>query len=273
MDRGRPHVVVALELDEMARCGDFVEQLNLRYGDVDVVSPMRGLPLVGTQATHYFAHDVLTLRLYNNLARPWTRVIKRGFDLVAASALLLAAAPFFAVIAWRIRREGDGPIFYGHARIGQGGQPFVCYKFRSMVANADEMLARILESDPKARAEWEADHKLHNDPRITKIGRWLRKTSLDELPQLWNVLRGEMSLVGPRPIVKDELARYGKHLVYYTESKPGMTGLWQISGRSNLDYRRRVALDCWYTKNWTIWYDIIILLKTAKVVLRRQGAC
>ena len=261
-------------MDEMARCGDFVEQLSLRYGDVDIVSPMRGLPLVGAQATHYFGHDVLTLRLYNNLARPWPRLIKRAFDLVVISALLVVSAPLFAFIAWRIRSDGDGgPVFYGHTRIGQGGESFKCYKFRSMVPNADALLAHILETDPVARAEWESDHKLQDDPRITPIGHWLRKTSLDELPQLWNVLRGEMSLVGPRPVVTEELARYGKHLVYYTEGKPGMTGLWQISGRSNLDYRRRVYLDCWYVKNWTIWYDIVILLKTMKVVLMRQGAC
>ena len=271
---GRPHVVVALEMDETARCGDFIEQLSLHYGDVDIVSPVRGLPLAGAQVTHFFSHDVLALRLRNNLARPWPKLFKRGLDVVGGALCLLAFSPVFALIAWRVRRAGgNGPVFYGHTRIGQGGRPFKCYKFRSMVANADQILAELLEKDERARAEWEADHKLKDDPRITRIGHWLRRTSLDELPQLWNVLKGDMSLIGPRPIVREELARYGKHQVYYLESKPGMTGLWQISGRSNLDYRRRVHLDCWYVKNWTIWYDVIILLKTAKVVLLRQGAC
>jgi undecaprenyl-phosphate galactose phosphotransferase len=268
---GRPHVVVALEMDEMARCGSFVEWLNLHYGDVDLVSPMRGLPLARTQVTHFFSHDVLALRLYNNLGRPWPRRLKRGFDLLVGGFLLALASPLLAFISWRISQNG-GAVFYRHPRIGRGGRPFECLKFRTMVPDAKRVLAEHLAAHPEARAQWERDHKLRDDPRITQIGRWLRRTSLDELPQLINVMRGEMSLVGPRPVVQEEIGRYGQNLVYYMESTPGVTGLWQVSGRNELDYRRRVHLDAWYVKNWSLWYDLVILIKTPRAVLRGHGA-
>jgi undecaprenyl-phosphate galactose phosphotransferase len=268
---GRPHVVVALEMGELGQCCAYVERLSLHFGDVDIVSPMRGLPLAGTRVTHFFSHDVLSLRLYNNLARPWPRLLKRAFDLAVASALLAFVAPLFALIAWRVALTGR-PIFYRHQRIGKGGRPFDCLKFRTMVPDAGRVLAEHLAARPEALAEWQRHHKLKDDPRITPIGAWLRRTSLDELPQLINVLRGEMSLVGPRPVVEDELARYGESVVYYMESTPGLTGLWQVSGRNDLDYRRRVHLDCWYVRNWSIWYDLVILIKTPRAVLRGHGA-
>jgi undecaprenyl-phosphate galactose phosphotransferase len=268
---GRPHVVVALEMGEMADHAAYVERLNLHYGDVDIVSPMRGLPLAGTQLTHFFSHDVLALRLYNNLSRPWPRRLKRGFDLVVGSLLLVLLSPLLAVITWRILRTGR-PAFYHHSRIGKGGRPFQCVKFRTMVPDAERVLREHLAAHPEAEAEWDRDHKLKDDPRITPIGAWLRRTSLDELPQLINVMRGEMSLVGPRPVVDDELARYGDNLIYYIETTPGLTGLWQISGRNDIDYRRRIHLDCWYVRNWSLWYDLVILLKTPRVVLRGNGA-
>jgi undecaprenyl-phosphate galactose phosphotransferase len=268
---GRPHVVVALEMDELAHCGGYVERLNLHYGDVDIVSPMRGLPLAGTHVTHFFSHDVLSLRLYNNLARPWPRRLKRAFDLVVGSLLFLFVAPLFGLISLQVARTGR-PVFYRHERIGKGGRRFDCLKFRTMVPDADRVLAEYLAAHPEAAAAWQRDHKLKHDPRITRFGAWLRRTSLDELPQLINVMRGEMSLVGPRPVVAEELARYGDNIVYYVESTPGLTGLWQVSGRNDLDYRRRVHLDCWYVKNWSLWCDLVILIKTPRAVLRGLGA-
>ncbi|HBQ2175900.1 TPA: sugar transferase, partial [Klebsiella pneumoniae] len=157
-------------------------------------------------------------------------------------------------------------------RVGKNGHKFKCLKFRSMVINSQEVLSKLLENDPVARVEWDTTFKLKNDPRVTPIGRFLRRTSLDELPQLFNVLRGEMSLVGPRPIITDELARYNDEVAYYLLSKPGMTGLWQVSGRSDVDYDTRVYLDAWYVKNWSMWNDIAILFKTVGVVLKRDGA-
>jgi undecaprenyl-phosphate galactose phosphotransferase len=263
---GRPHVVVALELDEMAGKEALVENLSFYHGDIDVVSPLRGLPTNGTRVSHFFSRDLLALRIHNNLARPWPRLLKRAFDLAAAAALLAFTAPLLLLVALRIRLADGGAVVFAHTRVGRHGRPFRCYKFRTMVPNSAAVLAELLARDPAARAEWAKDRKLRRDPRVTRLGRFLRRTSLDELPQLVNVLKGEMSLVGPRPVVPDELELYGEAKVYYLQVRPGLTGLWQVSGRSELDYARRVALDAWYARNWTLWYDVLILCRTLLVV-------
>lgn len=268
---GHPHVIVALDLDEMAGRESFIEKLSLHHGDIDIVSPLRGLPINRTRVTHFFSSDILSLRIYNNLARPLPQILKRGFDLAAASLLLIAFSPLMAFIAWRIAQSG-GPVLFSHERVGRHGQLFKCHKFRTMVPNANDVLAKLLAESPEARAEWERDFKLRDDPRITTIGHWLRRTSFDELPQLFNVLAGEMSLVGPRPVVRDELIRYGDSQVYYLQARPGLTGIWQASGRNDVDYQRRVTLDTWYVRNWNIWYDIVILAKTFLAVVVKKGA-
>ncbi|MEO0972370.1 MAG: sugar transferase, partial [Pseudomonadota bacterium] len=169
-------------------------------------------------------------------------------------------------------RLSGGPILFRQRRIGRRGEMFSCWKFRTMVPDAQQALQRVLDADPAARAEWQRDQKLRDDPRVTRIGNFLRRTSLDELPQLLNVLRGEMSLVGPRPVVKDELVRYGSRARYYLSVKPGLTGLWQISGRNDTSYSRRVALDVFYVKNCSLQFDIWILWRTVGVVLCGFGA-
>jgi undecaprenyl-phosphate galactose phosphotransferase len=211
------------------------------------------------------------LRIHNKLARPWPQLIKRGFDFVVASALLLFVAPLLAVVALKIKLFDGGAVVFTHIRIGRHGRLFKCYKFRTMIPNSAEVLAELLASDPEARAEWEKDRKLKNDPRITPIGRFLRRTSLDELPQLMNIVKGEMSLVGPRPVVPDELDLYGEARVYYLQVRPGLTGLWQISGRNDVDYERRVSLDTWYVRNWTLWSDVLILFRTLLIVPSRSS--
>lgn len=199
--------------------------------------------------------------------------LKRMLDVLGAGALLVLLAPVFLVLAALVRRDG-GPAFYAHTRVGQGGRGFGCLKFRSMVIDSQARLDALLASDPAARAEWDATRKLKNDPRITAVGRFLRKTSLDELPQLINVLRGEMSLVGPRPVVAAELAEYyGSAAAHYMSVRPGITGLWQVSGRSNTSYAQRVALDVAYASQPSLWTDIKILARTPMVVLARRGAC
>jgi undecaprenyl-phosphate galactose phosphotransferase len=268
---GRPHVTVALEMEEMARSGNLVDKLNFYYGDVDVVSPLRGVPLSNTRMTYFFGHDILALRLHNNLSRPWPQLLKRAFDLVVGFGLLVAVAPLMAVIACRLAFD-DGPVIYGHLRVGCCGRLFLCRKFRTMVPDAERVLHELLQQNPEARAEWARDHKLKHDPRITRFGAWLRRTSLDELPQIWNVVRGDMSLVGPRPITRAELARYGSDALYYTATRPGLTGLWQVSGRNDTDYDERVHLDGWYVRNWSLWYDLVILAQTGLVVVRPRGA-
>jgi undecaprenyl-phosphate galactose phosphotransferase len=229
-----------------------------------------GLPLADVQAENFFSHDVVLLRSRNNLASPVSRALKYAFDCVLAGCLLLFMLPLFGVLALLIRADG-GPVLFRHTRIGARGKRFQCLKFRTMVTNSAEVLSEILR-DPAAAAEWRETQKLRDDPRITKIGRLLRKTSLDELPQLMNVLRGDMSLVGPRPIVADEVPRYGEDIVYYYETRPGVTGLWQVSGRSNTSYEHRVHLDTWYVRNWSLWCDMTIMLKTIPAVLLKRGA-
>ena len=196
---------------------------------------------------------------------------KRVLDVVGAIVLAIVFSPLILAIAILMRREGDS-IIYKHRRIGRQGRAFECLKFRTMVPNADQVLRELLERDPEIKAEWVRDHKLRCDPRVTRLGRFLRRTSLDELPQLWNVMRGEMSLVGPRPVVREELLRYGRNVRAYLSAKPGITGLWQVKGRNDTDYRRRVVLDTYYVRNQNLVLDLYILLKTTKVVLGGSGA-
>ncbi len=266
-----PHVVMALEQGGLDTYQGLIQQLSRATRELQLVPAIRGLPLYGLEANHFFAHEVLLLTVRNNLARRLPQLIKRMFDLTVASLVLLAGLPILLWIAVSVMRSGF-PIFYGHKRIGQGSRVFPCYKFRTMAKNADQLLAELLANDPAAREEWERDFKLKADPRITRIGHFLRRTSLDELPQLWNVLKGDMSLVGPRPVVQAELERYGNQVDYYLEAKPGITGLWQISGRNDVSYETRVYLDAWYVKNWSLFNDVVILLRTAKVLLGKNGA-
>jgi exopolysaccharide production protein ExoY len=196
---------------------------------------------------------------------------KRTVDIVGACVLGLIFAPLMLAIVFVTRREG-GPAIYKHRRVGENGRMFSCLKFRTMVPDADQVLRDLLERDPALKAEWVRDHKLRNDPRVTRLGRFLRRTSLDELPQLWNVLRGEMSLVGPRPVVREELLRYGRNIWAYLAVRPGITGLWQVKGRNDTDYRRRVALDTYYVLNQNLGLDLYILLKTTSVVVGGSGA-
>ncbi|HEY4134827.1 MAG TPA: sugar transferase [Alphaproteobacteria bacterium] len=203
--------------------------------------------------------------------RPASSRTKRVFDLIGASCCLVALAPVMLSLAFLVKRDG-GPAIFGHRRIGTDGKTFFCLKFRSMCVDAQERLEEHLASHPEARVEWERDFKLRDDPRVTALGSLLRRTSLDELPQLLNVIRGEMSLVGPRPIVADEIPRYGDYFNAYRDCRPGITGLWQISGRNDVNYRTRIRLDSFYATRWTFMKDVAILMRTVGVVLRRSGA-
>jgi Undecaprenyl-phosphate galactose phosphotransferase WbaP len=215
---------------------------------------------------------ILGLATSHKLKMPWNLGIKRFMDLCFVSLFGLILLPFFLVIALLVKISSPGPVLYGHHRIGMGGRHFMAYKFRSMVKDADVLLEKLLASDPEIRAEWEANHKLRRDPRITKIGKFLRRTSFDEFPQLINILKGEMSMVGPRPIVDDEIKRYGENYRHIFSVKPGLTGLWQVSGRSDTNYADRVAFDTYYLQSWSVWLDLWVLYKTIGVVLRGKGA-
>lgn len=264
--------VIALEANESELRDKLIRQLSQHHvRHVHVVPAMRGVPLFGLATTNFFSHEVLMIHIQNRLSNSGLRFVKRSFDIIVSMLLLIFLSPLFAYLVYKVTRDGGGA-FFGHERIGQAGEKFYCYKFRSMVVNAQAALDVLLANDAEAKVEWERDFKLKNDPRINQVGHFLRRTSLDELPQLWNVLKGEMSLVGPRPVVKVELEKYGDDLAYYLITKPGMTGLWQVSGRNNTDYETRVYLDCWYVKNWSIYTDIAILFKTISVVISRRGA-
>lgn len=200
----------------------------------------------------------------------YTTIGKRVFDIAFALLLLPVLLPVIFLLSCLVRRDG-GAGFFGHLRVGQGGTPFRCWKVRSMVVDAEARLQAHLDANPEAAAEWARDHKLTNDPRINRLGHFLRKTSLDELPQIWNVLKGEMSFVGPRPIVTAELDKYGSSAPAYLAQKPGITGLWQVSGRNDISYDERVALDVSYLDRCSFVTDLKIILKTAAAVLRTTG--
>lgn len=199
-------------------------------------------------------------------------LVKRGFDILAASAGLVLLSPLFVLLALLVKLSDGGSVFYGHRRIGRAGRIFRCLKFRTMVPNGDEVLAAHFATNPESRKEWQATRKLKNDPRVTRVGQVLRKLSLDELPQIINILQGDMSIVGPRPVVKDELDIYGSCAVFYLKSRPGLTGLWQISGRNDVSYDSRVALDRHYVENWSFSADLLIIMKTIPAVCSSRGS-
>jgi exopolysaccharide production protein ExoY len=197
---------------------------------------------------------------------------KRLVDITVASLALVLLSPLMVLIAAAVRFTMGGPVLFGHGRIGHSGRTFRCYKFRTMIVGADDVLREYLANNPQAAKEWRETRKLRNDPRITLLGHFLRKTSIDELPQLINVLRGDMSCVGPRPIVADELAHYGENASEYLHARPGLTGAWQVSGRTSLRYAERVALDVEYVRDWSIWKDICILVRTIPAVMHFDNA-
>ncbi|HCD6949225.1 TPA: undecaprenyl-phosphate galactose phosphotransferase WbaP, partial [Klebsiella pneumoniae] len=268
----RTQFIVAVESTQSDVRNAWLRNLMIKgYRYVSVIPTLRGMPLDSTDMSFIFSHEVMIFRVQHNLAKLSSRIIKRTFDIIGSLGIIIILSPLLIYISNKVKKDG-GPSIYGHERIGKGGKPFKCLKFRSMIVNSNEVLSRVLATDPEAKKEWDLTFKLKKDPRITKIGAILRRTSLDELPQLFNVLRGEMSLVGPRPIIRAELERYNDEVDYYLLSKPGMTGLWQVSGRSDVDYETRVYLDAWYVKNWSMWNDIAILFKTIGVVLKKDGA-
>lgn len=215
--------------------------------------------------------DVVRFPSRQPVRYPANSFFKRLFDLVFGVLFLVALAPVMALIALAVMRDGGAPMFR-HRRIGANGKAFDCLKFRTMCVDAEARLAKLLSESDAARAEWERDFKLRDDPRVTRLGNFLRQSSLDELPQLLNVVRGDMSLVGPRPIVTAEAARYGAAFRDYLGCRPGLTGLWQISGRNDVDYDTRVELDSRYARSWSLSRDVVILARTVGVVFARHGA-
>lgn len=204
--------------------------------------------------------------------KPARRMLKRVLDVGVSASALVLLAPMFLIVAALVRMSAGGPVLYAHTRVGRGGKLFPCYKFRTMCSDGDRVLSAYLAANPDAQRRWAEDQKLQDDPRVTPIGRVLRKTSLDELPQFYNILVGHMSCVGPRPVAESELDRYGEHRAEYLSVRPGLTGLWQISGRSRMSYANRVLLDADYVQHWSLRRDVVIMLKTVPAVLKLHEA-
>lgn len=267
------HSMVIICPDEFSNHNikDYIDRIRKSGARFAIVPPTHGFSLYGLQTQFFFGHKIVLLEARLALQTTLGKIMKFLMDKVGAICALIILSPIFLILGRRVKKDG-GPAFYSQVRIGKNGKPFKCWKFRSMITNADEVLEDYLSKNPDAREEYQKDFKLKNDPRITPVGHLLRKTSLDEIPQFYNVLMGDMSLVGPRPIVQKETEFYEDKLSYYLSVKPGITGLWQVSGRNDITYQQRVSLDVWYVENWSIWNDIVILLKTIYVVVARKGA-
>ena len=264
--------IIMLEDTDIDRTFNLMDHIQHKVKRILLLPHMLSMPTFNAEVFNAPNQKGLMFFFRNNLLNDSDRAVKQITDFTLALILTLIFLPFLlGLYAWIWISCNGNPIFK-QKRVGQDGRVFKIYKFRTMRLDAAQQLEKILRNDPDAREEWERDHKLKNDPRITPIGHFLRRTSLDELPQLINVLRGQMSLVGPRPIIEDEISAYGEYLDYYQLVRPGITGLWQVSGRNELSYAERVQLDVWYVRNWSLELDLIILTKTLVTVLLRKGS-
>lgn len=268
--RGPAYAVVAASDSTKEQLDHIVRTYRKYFSHILVVPGFSGYSCLWVNPKNL--GGLLGLEVCQQVFLPSRQFLKRTIDLILTIAGGLVMLPALLAVALAIKLDSPGPVFYGHRRIGRGGREFRAWKFRSMIMNADVVLRKYLEENPLMREEWETSQKLKNDPRVTVLGRFLRKTSLDEFPQLWNVIRGEMSLVGPRPIVQDEVKHYGQDFETYTYVQGGLTGLWQVSGRSETSYQQRVDFDRFYVQNWSVWLDLCILFRTIGTVLSRAGA-
>ena len=257
------HIFLALEGSELERHPKALKSLANARVPCSIVPPWLGLPSSTLSPHHFMMQDVLLLHDTNRLELPLPRMLKRSFDFLVSMTALICLSPLFLVLAIGVKREG-GPAFFSQPRVGRHGRQFQCFKFRSMRMDAEQKLAEHLASNPEAALEWQQFQKLKDDVRITRFGQFIRRTSLDELPQLFNVLMGDMSLVGPRPIMLGQEEFYAEDFSLYAAVRPGITGPWQVSGRNRLLFVQRVALESWYARNWSLWMDIVILLKRSR---------
>lgn len=265
-----PYAIVAMPGVPRYRLLELLERYGQTFAHLFIIPDLFGFSSLWVAAKDL--GGVLGLEVRQQLLLPGPRVTKFLLEFVLTVCLGLLVLPLIVLITLLIKIDSPGPILYGQTRIGRDGQYFKAWKFRTMQQNADQILAHYLELHPELKTSWEQDHKLKDDPRITRIGKILRRTSLDELPQLWNVLRGEMSMVGPRPIVDEEVWRYAERFKLYLKVSPGITGLWQVSGRNDTTYEERVNLDAYYVRNWSVWLDIYIMARTIWVVIVGDGA-
>ena len=264
--------IIDFDTQNMFELNDLLDHIQKNIHRVIILPKISKIPMINGELISSVHHKGMAFYVRNNLLSPVDKNIKKIFDFLLAIILIIIFSPILLCLYILVYISTKGKPLFSHLRIGKNGRKFKVYKFRTMHLNADEKLQSLLDTCEESRNEWEAEFKLKNDPRITKLGNILRKTSLDELPQLINVIRGEMSLVGPRPIVEKEIEKYGEYFEYFVAVKPGITGLWQVSGRNDIDYDERVQLDVWYARNWSIELDLQILIKTIIVVLSKKGS-
>ena len=270
---GIQDVFIAIPEERWEKLKGLVNRLQHKAERVLFVPGISGIAVTGMSIQHFFHEQIFALELRNNLAEPLNLILKRSFEILLSLICLPFFLLLFCIISLAVKLESRGPVLFAHKRVGQHGKPFRCLKFRTMYRNSEERLVDLLDSDPIARKEWRRYRKLKDDPRVTRVGRFLRETSFDEFPQIINVLKGEMSLVGPRPVTQEEISLYYKSEAPLCFSvPPGISGLWQVSGRNNTGYDNRVALDLWYVRNWNLWVDIVIIFKTIGVVFKKTGA-
>lgn len=272
-DTGVQHVIIAAPGIPQTQLSSLIYQAQTLVRNVGVVPNLVAVPMSNVTAESFFDAKIMVLHIRNNLASPWNQLLKRIFDIVATICGGILISPILLAIAIWVYHDSPGPVIFKNKRIGLNGEEFNCYKFRSMYMNNKEILEKHLAEHPELQKEWNAYRKLREeDPRITPVGKILRKYSLDELPQLLNVLKGDMSLVGPRPYLPEEIPMMGERSSIILMAKPGITGYWQVSGRNDVTFSERVNMESWYVYNWTLWIDFVILWKTFKVVLMHDGA-
>lgn len=264
--------IIAMPSLSTERLSAITASVQKHASNTMVIPDLKGIALLNTDLLHLFYEEIFLMNIKNNMKSGFNRFVKRLFDIIACLAFMPFLLPLTGIIWLIIRFETPGAAIYAHDRIGRDKKVFRCYKFRTMQKGAEERLKELLENNAEIRNEWKKNWKLKDDPRITKTGRFLRKTSLDELPQIFNVIKGEMSLVGPRPYLHREKKDIREQIEIICSTRPGITGLWQVSGRSDTGYRHRMKLDAWYVMNWSLWLDMVIILRTISVIIKREGA-
>ena len=267
---GIRHAVIAAPELSRAEFAEILERGRDSFPHIVVIPGLDYFWNTGPQALDF--HGMAGLSVWNKLLLPRARFAKRVIDLTFCLLMASFCIPLITLISVLVFLDSGRPIFFSQRRLGRHGKTFLIWKFRTMVRNAEQLKHSQLLQDPGVRKEWTETQKLQNDPRITRVGRVLRKTSLDELPQLWNILKGEMSLVGPRPIIHEEVTKYKSAYTLYVRATPGLTGLWQVSGRNRTTYEERVACDTFYVRNWSVWLDVCVLVKTVMVIITGDGA-
>lgn len=270
---GVNNVLIAIPYLEQAKMQNIIHRVQPLVKNICIIPNLQAIPMGGADLETFFDEKFMLIKIRNNLARNINKFIKLIFDMIVGLLICIPVIPIIIVCAIWVKMDSKGPIFYNAKRIGKNGKEFTCYKFRSMYVNSDELLTLYLEENPVAKKEWDEFQKLHDfDPRVTKAGKIMRKMSLDELPQIFNVLKGEMSLVGPRPYLPREKEMMGHFYNVIISTVPGITGYWQVNGRSDVTFEGRLRMDDWYIRNWSVWMDIVLLIKTIKVVFSSKGA-